>query len=206
MTTDILERLRVDPGPADTLIELVRIMIVQRHEAADEIERLTGLLAEWENHAGPYKDAEIERLGALVPIVREQGIEFTDLLAEIERLSEVNRRLISLQKYPITRGPLCAKLTRWMDPQEKELSMYRTTLTAAALLACAAFTTPASEGRHSRRHRLRSQRSHHPATGSACRLVIKSTTLPASSAGPTSLTRPTSLLGLVTLTLAIPAT
>ena len=33
-------------------------------EAADEIERLTGLLAEWENHAGPYKEDEIERLTA----------------------------------------------------------------------------------------------------------------------------------------------
>jgi predicted nucleic acid-binding Zn-ribbon protein len=29
-----------------------------------EIERLTGLLAEWENHAGPYKEADIEQLRA----------------------------------------------------------------------------------------------------------------------------------------------
>lgn len=51
--TDIVERLR------DRYATHPMVM-----EAAAEIERLTGLLAEWENHAGPYKDAEVERLKA----------------------------------------------------------------------------------------------------------------------------------------------
>jgi hypothetical protein len=36
--------------------------MAEHREMRAEIERLTGLLAEWETHAGPYKDAEVERL------------------------------------------------------------------------------------------------------------------------------------------------
>lgn len=39
-----------------------------------EVERLTGLLAEWENHAGPYKDAEIERLSAKIKVIEEAAL------------------------------------------------------------------------------------------------------------------------------------
>lgn len=38
--TDIVERLRGHPGPDDSVTVQFRTMVAQRHEAADEIERL----------------------------------------------------------------------------------------------------------------------------------------------------------------------
>ena len=71
MMTDLVERLCADPGPVDTVTELIRIMVEQRREAADEIRRLQRKLDEcfiamegWRG-ALAHRDAEIERLQAM---------------------------------------------------------------------------------------------------------------------------------------------
>ena len=55
--TDIVERLRGHPGKAMTVTEQFRNMVEQRHEAADEIERLRMTLKDIECRSIDHTEA-----------------------------------------------------------------------------------------------------------------------------------------------------
>ena len=48
--TDIVERLRAHPGSEDSVTIQFRTMVAQRHEAADEIERLRAAIRKYLSH------------------------------------------------------------------------------------------------------------------------------------------------------------
>jgi hypothetical protein len=93
--TDILERLRVPPGPGLTITQNYRLMVEERAEAADEIARLRA-----ERGAGHdllagelvKRDAEIERLNTSIVTgmaqLRNQRAEVGRLRAENKWLYE----------------------------------------------------------------------------------------------------------------------